>query len=899
MAGFFWVFLICSVYRVTPGALYQDDSMKAVREARPAHVPLMPLKEVLDIIEKLNIDPVPNDQHWRQLGLSSRTVKAMQEKVNSHVVQLLDGVAQLLFVMDDRKNRLSSVTANAEAGMTASLHPTKGFSAAKDEVASVASSFRAVGFYSECLDHTADNSSPQKLKMVRLFEEALHKLKGLVGEARSEEDMPVMLMDREYMMSFEVMLLLVKEGWQFNGTVPRNRGFPFAWGDFKGTDRQLRVDEAGEHRTIYAKYVITDEELGLDAANRKTCNEVVIMVNRALGKVHMMASNMPQLRPGRYILVTKGAALSGETPRDHLPEILKKLGVECRLMSQGQGNDPVWWIMRKFRISSRGVYLVLMTKKLLHEQEQRLHNRPELEGMSPDLLQILRAFEILPPAVVEDLNRAEATEATQQDERIRQLIGADPDDQEDEWELVEQLRPENLRNGHYTVDSLKALCRRLSIKGFSKLRKAELQQRLLEWVEQGQGEAGFHEMRELEEYLAQGRSFGLFKALLLRTWCRPSIRSKNLTLGRRGEEALGKTFEEVVQKKLALANESTELDIREGFDVYVHYHCKIGLAVKQDNHMLASSLDWVLVVRKVPKGTDPDEEDLDFSQLEVWCVEAKTKVDSEAEQRLAGVLGEVSHLQFDHLSPDSWREFGRHVREKDNRCQVAWHAVIMGQTTSVLVNVTDTLCTRMLVVDFDRGFLGSVEREIAEPYTEGSPHNLAWIKAAFEPGQEHRVFKTASDLSIPVQLIEELRRLESKGELGHAESLEVIVELLKKCISLNELILSEEGVFSNVKFAGDANSAFWNAMKWMVDVATQLDRATRPPFARQGVQSGILLQELSVLVQDAFRTHQHLLVADRVLAGRIDNWAGLRKARTRSTKSLREWIFHMSQQVDR
>jgi len=106
-------------------------------------------------------------------------------------------------------------------------------------------------------------------------------------------------------------------------------------------------------------------------------------------------------------------------------------------------------------------------------------------------------------------------------------------------------------------------------------------------------------------------------------------------------------------------------------------------------------------------------------------------------------------------------------------------------------------------------------------------------------------------------------------------------------------------VFSNVKFAGDANSAFWNAMKWMVDVATQLDRATRPPFARQGVQSGILLQELSVLVQDAFRTHQHLLVADRVLAGRIDNWAGLRKARTRSTKSLREWIFHMSQQVDR
>jgi len=92
----------------------------------------------------------------------------------------------------------------------------------------------------------------------------------------------------------------------------------------------------------------------------------------------------------------------------------------------------------------------------------------------------------------------------------------------------------------------------------------------------------------------------------------------------------------------------------------------------------------------------------------------------------------------------------------------------MSQTTSVLVNVTDTLCTRMLVVDFDRGFLGSVEREIAEPYTEGSPHNLAWIKAAFEPGQEHRVFKTASDLSIPVQLIEELRRLESKGELGHA-----------------------------------------------------------------------------------------------------------------------------------
>mmetsp|Transcript_47432 Transcript_47432/g.81551 ORF Transcript_47432/g.81551 Transcript_47432/m.81551 type:complete len:124 (-) Transcript_47432:1613-1984(-) len=27
MAGFFWVFLICSVYRVTPGALYQDDRL--------------------------------------------------------------------------------------------------------------------------------------------------------------------------------------------------------------------------------------------------------------------------------------------------------------------------------------------------------------------------------------------------------------------------------------------------------------------------------------------------------------------------------------------------------------------------------------------------------------------------------------------------------------------------------------------------------------------------------------------------------------------------------------------------------------------------------------------------------------------------------------------------------
>jgi len=154
----------------------------------------------------------------------------------------------------------------------------------------------------------------------------------------------------------------------------------------------------------------------------------------------------------------------------------------------------------------------------------------------------------------------------------------------------------------------------------------------------------------------------------------------------------------------------------------------------------------------------------------------------------------------------------------------------MSQTTSVLVNVTDTLCTRMLVVDFDRGFLGSVEREIAEPYTEGSPHNLAWIKAAFEPGQEHRVFKTASDLSIPVQLIEELRRLESKGELGHAGELQYYMinycPTRLCCYGTSQLFSGRRTGSSRLTRSDNitAGSRGWYYGEWAADHSVQCSR---------------------------------------------------------------------------